>query len=386
MVKKFGITLLTSFLILWGISSSAQDNVPTPLNSDWHFETNGSIWSSIIIDEGIAFFGSDDEHVYAVNVDTKSLLWAFKTKGKVRSTAAIDSDSVYFSSDDGYLYSLSKKAGELKWKSSLNDGDVERIEPAKTAPYRYDFYKSSPLIINETIYVGSGDSHLYAISAKSGEVVWKFKTGSIIRSTPAYSDGLLYVGSFDYGVYAIDANTGKQKWLFYTNGIINSSPAVIEGKVIIGSRDTSLYALDAQSGEEKWRYRFVDRSWVESSATQSDERGVFYIGSSDSKRVLKIDINTGKEIWSSPTLGWTWGKPFYHQSQIFIGSTGAKGYWNDVNPGFLSIDAKTGTATHQYTPQKIDGYVTGGVFGSPSIFNDKLYVPDLDGRLYEFDL
>lgn len=182
----------------------------------------------------------------------------------------------------------------------------------------------------------------------------------------------------------MDAITGKEHWKFTAYNVITSSPTIVGNTLVIGSRDTYLYGFDALSGQEKWAYRFVDRSWVESTATKGNEDNVFFIGSSDSKKLLKFDANSGKEIWSASTPGWTWARPFVANDQVFIGTIGARGYWNKVEPGFISVSAKTGKRMAQYQPKEIEGYVSGGVFGSPAVLDQKIYVPDLDGNLYEF--
>ena len=50
---------------------------------------------------------------------------------------------------------------------------------------------SSPAIgPNGTVYVGSWDNKLYALSGKSGDKLWEFETRDSVRSSPAIgSDG-----------------------------------------------------------------------------------------------------------------------------------------------------------------------------------------------------
>ncbi len=69
---------------------------------------------------------------------------------------------------------------------------------------------SSPAIAADgTVYVGSSDKKLYAISppasGASGVLRWAFATGERIESSPAIGpDGTVYVGSFDGTLYAIE--------------------------------------------------------------------------------------------------------------------------------------------------------------------------------------
>src|SRR4029079_6217099 len=43
---------------------------------------------------------------------------------------------------------------------------------------------SSPAVANGTVYVGSGDGHLYALDLASGERRWRSDAGSAVNSSP----------------------------------------------------------------------------------------------------------------------------------------------------------------------------------------------------------
>jgi len=71
---------------------------------------------------------------------------------------------------------------------------------------------------------------------------------SIGTSSPAIANGVLYVGSYDTRLYAIRARSGKLLWApGWGSGNMergfNSSPAIADGRVYIGCRDGSLYAF-----------------------------------------------------------------------------------------------------------------------------------------------
>src|SRR4051812_28427630 len=69
---------------------------------------------------------------------------------------------------------------------------------------------SSPVVIGETVFVGSSDGNLYALNRGDGSLRWKFATKGAVNSSPAVARGLVFVSSLDGRVYAIDASTGKQ--------------------------------------------------------------------------------------------------------------------------------------------------------------------------------
>src|SRR5439155_2771420 len=103
---------------------------------------------------------------------------------------------------------------------------------------------SSPAVgADQTIYFGSGNGELYALTP-AGAKKWSFQTGAEIQSSPAIGgDGTIYFGSGDGKLYALNPD-GTRKWDFPTGWDILSSPAIAsDGTIYIGSRDKHVYAV-----------------------------------------------------------------------------------------------------------------------------------------------
>jgi len=121
----------------------------------------------------------------------------------------------------GKFYALDAKSGALKWKFATGgerrfeakDCTAAALHPDYRGPLRRIL--SSPVVAGGAVFFGSGDGHLYALDAASGELRWKFKTGDVVHASPAYAAGTLYFGSWDSYFYAVDAVTGKEKWRFH---------------------------------------------------------------------------------------------------------------------------------------------------------------------------
>jgi hypothetical protein len=45
----------------------------------WRFKTQGPIYTSVTVENGIAYFGSWDCHIYAVDINTREEVWRFTT-------------------------------------------------------------------------------------------------------------------------------------------------------------------------------------------------------------------------------------------------------------------------------------------------------------------
>ena len=208
----------------------------TPLK--WKFEAGDSVSSSPTVSDGVAYFGSEDSHLYAVDTKTGEEKWKFETGDIIYSSPAILNGVVYYGAVDhlldGYLYALDAKTGEEKWKFLLDNVEL------------------SPAVSDGVVYVGAVDylmdQYLYAVDAKTGKEKWKFMPEYDIFSSPEVSDGMVYFGSRDNHLYAVDAKTGEEKWKFETLGGIYS-PAVSNGVVYICSSN-NLYAVDIELAEK----------------------------------------------------------------------------------------------------------------------------------------
>ena len=83
-------------------------------------------------------------------------------------------------------------------------------------------------------------------------VKWTFNAGSPVRSSPVIFDGVVYVGSEGAGFHAIDAATGKARWHLAVKGGVTSSACVADGVVTFGGNDGKLYAVAAGTGKVRW--------------------------------------------------------------------------------------------------------------------------------------
>ena len=99
---------------------------------------------------------------------------------------------------------------------------------------------------------------------------WKFLTLGLIRSSPAVAaDGTIYVGSFDGNLYAITPE-GQIKWSYYAGAPILTSPTLAPHETIFiasgGPKDGTLHAVTFQetvSLKFYWKERsaFHHRPW-----------------------------------------------------------------------------------------------------------------------------
>jgi hypothetical protein len=91
------------------------------------------------------------------------------------------------------------------------DQPVNYLEPAWT------FAAEAPIwgpvtVSNGIVYFGSDDGYVYAVDSQFHSLIWKFKTGGIVRSRATVSNNLVYATSDDGFLYALSADGGLLAW------------------------------------------------------------------------------------------------------------------------------------------------------------------------------
>ena len=95
-------------------------------------------------------------------------------------------------------------------------------------------------------------------SGKLGDklkLLWTFETGEFVKSSAVVSDGRVFIGSDTGKLHAIDLKTGKEAWHYKTELAIEAAPLVVGEAVYVGSTDGFLYALRAKDGKLLWKQK-----------------------------------------------------------------------------------------------------------------------------------
>ncbi len=150
--------------------------------------------------------------------------------------------------------------------------------------------EATALVVDGVMYTTGAWSIVYALDARTGELLWKYDPEvpravagrgccGVVNRGVAIWENKLYLGTFDGRLVALDAKTGRELWSEVTvdqnkNYTITGAPRVINGKVLIGNGGAELgvrgyiSAYDARTGEMIWRFYTVpgDPSQPQSNA------------------------------------------------------------------------------------------------------------------------
>jgi outer membrane protein assembly factor BamB len=354
--------------------SSSAEVGPSNLSLAWKFQTEGSVISSPSIEDSIAYVGSTDGYLYALDAWNGDLIWKYKTGDLIESSPAVANGKVYTGGDDGYVYCLDAYTSVLQWKTFVN-GNL---------PFTFGtvVLKSSPAVVESmggtVVYIGSLDGYLYAIDADNGDINWKTKALGPIESSPAYFNGAVYFTAEEPNIgalYKLDAASGEQLWKkeilyeyqFTGGNQMLGSPSVADGKVFAPASLRAYYAFDVASGEQVWQFTEPNAmEFIASSPLYVD--GQLFIINKFS--ITSLDADTGKEIWSSFTgdelytsLSYADGKLYLMTSQRHI---------------FILDAANNGTKLASFE-------MPSASWSSPSLANGRLYIGCNDWNVYCFE-
>jgi len=205
----------------------------------WTFDAGGKVFTAVTLDDdGSAFFGAQDDHVYGVDAKGK-LLFRYKTNADVDVAPVLaDDGTLYVGSDDQHVYCLTRD-GALGWATRLEGhvrgalalGTDNTLLATHSGPrgalvgldratgekrFRFAFgltdhidsgVRGGPLVDAEgAIYVGADDDYLHALT-REGKLRWALPVGSDLEASPILSaDGTLYVVSIEGVVFAVGGN------------------------------------------------------------------------------------------------------------------------------------------------------------------------------------
>ena len=272
------------------------------------------------------------------------ILWSFTAEDELRSTALVAKGVVFIGSYDTNIYALNAKTGDFVWKLATEAGIC-----------------SSPAMWEDMLIFGSEDNTIYALEARRGTVSWVVRTGGPVRSSPRVLSGQVYIGSDDQNLYCLDARTGRVHWKYRTWGTLRSTPAAGKGMSIIGASDGNLYAVDATNGALRWK--FHSNGAINSSPVMSE--ALAYFGSKD-RYIYAIDLETGWGVWKFRTDHYVTSSPLLIANRLYIGSSDGLLY---------CLDAQNGRLVWKY-------HVEGQIASSPRAGASNIYFGSTDGFVY----
>ncbi|MFN2471674.1 MAG: PQQ-binding-like beta-propeller repeat protein [Gaiellaceae bacterium] len=316
-----------------------------PFRAVWIHRAKSLLEFPPVLAYGRLYVETNEGRLVALDARRGSAVWSSPTGRCAASSPAVSSFTVFAvflnrppcnatTEDlDGVLLALRARDGKERWRFALG--------PSET----------SPLVVDGRVYVGDWRGRIYSLDARTGRLLWTFRTGGEVKGALAYADGKVYAGSYDHHVYALDARTGRQVWRAAAQqrlgprGTFYSTPAVSYGRVYIGSTDRKVYSFGAATGKLRWSNGTGDYVYA-SPAVWSQ---LVLVGSHD-EHFYAFDAATGEERWKFDAKGRISGS-----ATVLDGIV----YFSTLNQRTYALDARTGRELWRWNDGKYAGVIGG---------------------------
>lgn len=305
----------------------------------WHSKAPNWVHSEMIYQNGTVFVGfgnrffqengirgTGENGILALDAETGETLWKYNTEGEVMPTPAIYDESVYITTGDRHLYKLDLETGELKHKEEIG----------------HTVSMSAPNITEDTLYVGGSAPMPYTFSAynlEQDEIKWQTEFPEVHSGLddvpPAVTDNFVVTTALEgdrdnpeHIMYTMDTESGDVLWTEslgngeFVNDNKSGAPMIYKDTIYVGSPITkTFYAYDLKTGEEKWHF---ENEIIKAPPVAQDNTVYF---SNVEGIVYAMDAETG-EVVGEKELGGTLAPagPVIINDTLFIGSQDSKVY------------------------------------------------------------
>jgi outer membrane protein assembly factor BamB/predicted phosphodiesterase len=295
------------------------NNKYSKVKTRWTYHSSANVISTPVVTNGLAIYGNQNGVIEALDLKTGKRKWKTEIKAPVFSSPAAAFGKIVFGAADGTIYCLDKK-GKIVWKKKTNKAVL-----------------GSPLIENNTVYIGGSDHHFYAYNLTTGIQQWSNNSlaGPVVSKPVIYGNYLVF-GAWDTNLYCLDKTTGATIWK-WNNGssIINFSPAacipVIKDSVVyIVAPDRFLSAIHLTTGKTLWR---TNEATIRESIGMSEDGNLVY---GKTMQDTVVAFYTNKE---QPKMAWKLnvGYGYEHAPSMLI-QKGGKVFFGTRNGVVYSID------------------------------------------------
>lgn len=254
--------------------------------------------------------------------------------------------------------------------------------PTSNAPKNHHWcYKTEGAIYGavavgeKEVVVGSSDGVVHCVDKQNGQALWLYKTGGMLVGEPVLTkinnEPVVILTSGKGVVLALRAADGKLIWQHQTQRALSSSPAVYKTQVYFGEPH-AFTALNLLTGEPLWQKEIKGLVNVKPAV---NETGVFF-GAWDG--YFHAHSHEGETLWQKEIAGLFYFSPSTGHPQLAGDKVIFTSGLQQQKGGVWVLKSQTGEVL--WTQAVSANYCT------PLIHQDFVYVTDLAGRVYAFDL
>lgn len=219
----------------------------------WKAEADGSISQPALLSEDAVYVVTDTDLVVAFARNDGKVLWRYRREPHEgfaiagHAGLALAGSKLLTGFGDGVVVALDSSDGRLLWEADTSV-DLEDLDPTR----RFTDIDTTPLVVDDTVYVASFSGGLYALELANGSV--RAHEGGLRGATglTATQDALI-IASAERGVVCLDLPSLSLRWQRALPGGAPSLPLVRGDRVYVSESLGALLALGLADGRELGR-------------------------------------------------------------------------------------------------------------------------------------
>ena len=244
------------------------------------------IFSGIVADENLIYFGSRQDTVTAVESLSKNVLWQRVMSSEVMSISRVENELIYVITNDSKVTAIDTNTGKFIW--------INTQIPAALSIRG----SSTPIIEDDKVYIGFEDGRIVSYNSKNGDIIWQVQLPSTrietvidrlndIDGSMILDNGVLYVISYQGSIAAIDSFNGQLLWTQEASSI--NGLASNNNSIFYIDNDGIMKSVDKYTGRQEWEQSQFFKRLIGSPVFFND-----FIIANDIENYLHIfDIETG---------------------------------------------------------------------------------------------
>ena len=215
---------------------------------NWEKKVN-SLSSGISSGFGMLVVADTDGNIISLDQADGSILWSVNVKGEVLAPSAISSKFVIVKTGSGELIALDKSNGETLWsyRSKLPTLTIRG--------------SSSPVIVDNKVYVSFDNGRLTVFELDSGFPVWdgaiSYVSGTSelenlidSDSNPIVEGGLVYTTNYQGNINIFDIAQKRSVWQAEASSFY--SPLLIKGLMVLVESGSNMKSYSTKTLQESW--------------------------------------------------------------------------------------------------------------------------------------
>lgn len=295
---------------------------PKQLKQDWKVNV-GDGYGSPVVNDGLIYLHTrqkDDEAISCLNLETGKTKWRnhysvpFKIGGGAeshgkgpKSNPTLANSRLFTMGITGILSAWDAKSGTRLWT-------VDHRSKFGKRPHPYWGVATSPLVINDRLYVHFGDDEkgfLAALDVETGREIWRHGKDGAAYASPLFAEfgGVRQIVEWNHeDLLGVEIQSGQLLWKYHLphrgSNQNMPTPTIHNGHVLVGGENRGTRSVHPHIKEGEW---VVTEKWHQKRASLDMSTAVINNGQlygmthHSLGRLFCIDTESGNIIWQGPS-------------------------------------------------------------------------------------